>query len=190
MKVYVATKFEHKKELAEIIARVKAAGHTITYNWGVHSETMDYPEGPERDAEQRRQAVLDVKGVHDADVVLFVPAAGSKGGWFEAGMQCAFNFMIGNCHTIVVGDPQGPGGECVFEYLPPEYNIHRVATVDEALGLMVRIALPDPNVDFEPAQLSLFEMKCAKCGNPGAAAVGENGAVECSSCYYSKEKKA
>lgn len=60
MRVYVATKYELKDRAREEMLRLSRAGHSITYDWTL-------PEPPTVE-----QAILDLRGVLDADVVVFI----------------------------------------------------------------------------------------------------------------------
>lgn len=60
LKVYVATKFEHSGRAAEIADLLEEYGHTITYRWWRHPQ------------DSMVQAVLDLRGVADADVLVAI----------------------------------------------------------------------------------------------------------------------
>lgn len=65
MNVYVASSFLNKTAAREAMDKVEAAGHRITYDWTVHEGSTD-PEV------LMREAVLDLFGVHQTDVLILL----------------------------------------------------------------------------------------------------------------------
>lgn len=93
-KVYVAAKFTEKDRVRALYTALKEAGHTITFDW-----TTGEVVGNELEA--FRAAQNDLAGVHDADVVVLLPHAYSRGAYVELGYALALNKKI-----IVVGGPE------------------------------------------------------------------------------------
>ncbi len=60
MRVYVASKFENHARVREVQEQLRAAGHTITYDW-TRCAVMDI-----------LQAKKDLRGVLDAEVVVLI----------------------------------------------------------------------------------------------------------------------
>jgi nucleoside 2-deoxyribosyltransferase len=60
MKIYVASKWEEKDRVQELMALLREAGHEITYDW---TQCGTY---------NRTQAIHDLRGVADADVFVGV----------------------------------------------------------------------------------------------------------------------
>lgn len=113
MKIYIATKWEELHRAREVMFQVLKAGHTITYDWTVVEGLSPM------------QATLDMNGVLDCDVFLFLAEKqlNYKGALVELGAAIATNKKV-----IVVGDG---ADTCLFVQHPA---VIKVQTVDEALN--------------------------------------------------------
>jgi nucleoside 2-deoxyribosyltransferase len=58
LSVYVATKWENKDEASVVMGQLRAAGYEISYDWTLAQ------------VERWQQAMLDLKGVAEADIYL------------------------------------------------------------------------------------------------------------------------
>ena len=93
MKVYVASKWENKKRVQEVMSLLKASHHEITYDW-THCEVSN-----------REQAILDLRGVAEADVVIgiFEDDVAYKGALVEVGAALALGkpvYVVGNAPVV------------------------------------------------------------------------------------------
>jgi nucleoside 2-deoxyribosyltransferase len=94
MKVYVASKWENKDRVRGVMFTLETLGHTITYDWTQH------------DAAPVQQAILDMRGVTDADVVvgIFEEELSYAGALMEVGGAIALGkpvYILG--HASVTG---------------------------------------------------------------------------------------
>ena len=110
--------------MADISARVEGAGHHITHKWW---EAEDTPESERTLAILRQQAINDVMGVKDAELVLVLNTAKSEGKSLEQGVAIADNKPI-----VIVGK-RGEFSKNVFHYLN---NYRWVADLSEALEVL------------------------------------------------------
>jgi hypothetical protein len=117
--VYLATAFTEKDTIAKPwMARLRAAGHTITEDWTAGPEV---PRGElalpvER---QRKIALADLGGVFHADVVwLLSPETGGTGCWVELGYA-----MGRERKRVVVSGP----ARSIFTSLCERYETHEEA---------------------------------------------------------------
>lgn len=110
MKLYVATKWEHRRRASTLMRQFEALGHTITYDW------------TQAQAEDVEQARLDLRGVLDADVFVGLfdtPGIRYRGSLVELGAACAIGipcYIIGNELAT-----------CIFRHLP---NVHQGLPAD------------------------------------------------------------
>lgn len=124
MKIYIAAPWKHRGQVPGIAAKIEAAGHTITWRWW----TIENVPESERTVENlRHQAINDVQGVKDADLVLLINSERSEGKSLEQGIAVADNKPI-----IAVGT-RGEFSQNVFHYLT---NYRWVTSVDEALEIL------------------------------------------------------
>jgi hypothetical protein len=93
MKVYVASKFENKERVREIMYLLQQVGHTITYDW------------TRCEVNNREQAILDLRGVADCDVFvgIFEEDVTYKGALVELGAALSVGkpvYILGDAPTI------------------------------------------------------------------------------------------
>ncbi len=89
MKIYVASKFENKYEVKELIKELEALGHTITKDWTLSTESSP------------QEAVEDYNGVINCDIYigLFEDNLRYQGALVEFGIALANNkpiFILGD----------------------------------------------------------------------------------------------
>lgn len=100
MRIYVAAKWEDGHRAQEVMHRLSAAGHTITYDWTTAPEVSP------------GQALIDIDGVRRAEALVFLaeqPRA-YMGALVEFGVAVERGIPI-----YVVGQGIDP---CIFMYLP------------------------------------------------------------------------
>lgn len=107
VRVYVAGGFTNKPLAREVQAAVRAAGHTVTFDWTANEVDgePDLGESLEGRETLRQYSALDLGGVRAADKVLAVfrdPGYQYRGTFCEMG--CAF----GLGKPVVVLDLMGP----------------------------------------------------------------------------------
>lgn len=128
MRIYLAGPWAHRADMPAIAEKFKAAGHEITWEWW---ETPDIPEGANKDAELRAQALNDKRGVETAQLLVLINSAKSEGKATEQGLAIAARKLI-----IAVGKLGDGTAKNVFHYLP---NYHWVDTVDEAVNKIEQV---------------------------------------------------
>ncbi len=84
MRIYIATKFENAPRAIEVATQLEAVGHVITYKWWTN------------DTFSREQARKDMKGVRDADALVFIAETDVRysGALTEFGMALAWGIPI------------------------------------------------------------------------------------------------
>ena len=98
LRVYVASKWENKQRVREIMYMLQAVGHEITYDWTTC------------EVSNRQQAILDLRGVADADVFvgIFEQEASYKGALVELGAALALGKPV-----YILGDASVTR-DCIF----------------------------------------------------------------------------
>lgn len=125
MNIYIAAPWADRALMPDIATRIESAGYKITHKWW---ETEDTPEGfPGTAATLRQQAINDVNGVKNADLVLVMNTAKSEGKSLEQGVAICENKPI-----VIVGK-RGEFSKNVFHYLD---NYQWVDTVDDAVKVL------------------------------------------------------
>jgi hypothetical protein len=126
--VYLATAFIEKDTLAKPwMARLRAAGHTITEDWTAGPEV---PRGELALPVERQKEIAgaDLDGVWRAEIIwLLAPAMGGVGCWVELGWALGFNDSAeenGRSEKrIVVSGP----ARSIFTSLCERYETHEEA---------------------------------------------------------------
>lgn len=87
-KVYIATRFENWRAAKELSSRLGALGYRVVCAWWEMAERLEKaPPGnmdrDERAALNRSNALLDVEGVQDCDVLIHIYTPENRGAWGE-----------------------------------------------------------------------------------------------------------
>lgn len=123
--IYVAGGSSERAQIAGYMARLRAAGWVVTYDWTADPGWSD-PMHP-RDTSARN----DVRGIETAAVFWLVcPETKSEGAHFELGYACA---LFGPGRSILVSGPHTALGR-VF----PSIAGRRYQTHAEALAVLTR----------------------------------------------------
>ena len=126
MKVYVGAKFENKDEVKATYAKLRAAGHEITCDWTPHS-AEGLANVPLVDKLQR-EAIEDLKGVLDAQAMIFLHNPNCQGGFIELGAALGAGKLV----LVVGGRPVGT--RFPIFYLHP--RVHLFDTVEAAINFL------------------------------------------------------
>lgn len=96
LKVYVASKFEEKERVREVMNLLRAVGHEITHDW---TQVEQFT---------RLAAMKDLRGVTDADVLvgIFEKPLKYKGAYVELGAALALGKPV-----YILGDA---ARKCIF----------------------------------------------------------------------------
>ena len=100
MNIYVAGSSAELDRVAALIARLREAGHTITYDWphAIITSGLDANELPTSKA--NRSALMCEQGVAGADLfVLLTPTTPTIGAWVEIGIALSADVQI-----VIVGE--------------------------------------------------------------------------------------
>lgn len=95
MKLFVASSYLNKAEARKVMRKLKAAGHTITFDW-------TRKERVSTTAQKAAKAQADAQGVWDADALVVV-WPGRYGTATEIGIAIAAGISV-----FVVGEPDVP----------------------------------------------------------------------------------
>lgn len=111
MKYYVASKYENKEDVREVMYAIVEHGHSITEDWTHSTET-----------DGEKVALADKKGVEECDVFvgLFNINANYKGAYIEFGMAIALGKEI-----VIIGEH---ADRSTFIHLP---GIKKFSTIQE-----------------------------------------------------------
>lgn len=121
-KVYVASKFENKKNTKELMDKLKKFGFSITFDWTIHNEKS---KEFFNDFEYNQNcAYEDLKGVHESDflVVLF---NGEKG----PGMMLEIGYALAkhkNIYMVNQTDDVNTKNISIFMTLPNFYHFDNI----------------------------------------------------------------
>lgn len=132
-RLYVAGRFREYATVRRAIDKLKLAGNTITHDWTRTDEFNEHgqplvPIGPGQSVEVMEEgqaahyAMLDLRGVYQADAVVLMNSEGLYGALIEVGAALAWNLEI----WIV-----GPGRDSVFYYLK---SVRRFDTIDDVIA--------------------------------------------------------
>ncbi|HYX20449.1 MAG TPA: hypothetical protein VFA98_06345 [Thermoanaerobaculia bacterium] len=137
MKIYVAGASAEIADIEAIIAKLKAAGHTITHDWTVDVRNAGNNASPDDDGVRVRAALADLRGVVTSDLTwVRQPESASTGAWVELGGALAMKeggFPVGRRPLIVVS---GPSRKCIFSDLAD----HRFTRHEDALEFVLGLA--------------------------------------------------
>lgn len=112
MNVYIAAPWISRAEMPAIAEKIEGYGHKITHRWW---EIEDVPEADRTAKILKEQALKDVEGVVNADVVVLINSGKSEGKATESGIAIAAGKPI-----IAVGE-RGAFSKNVFHYLDNFY---------------------------------------------------------------------
>lgn len=125
MRVYIAAPWADREKMPEIGEKFEAAGHVVTHKWWDVKPTAEGDWGSTDIL--RQQAINDIRGVQNADLVVVMNTAKSEGKSFEQGIAVADNKPI-----VIVGQ-RGAVSMNVFHYLD---NYRWVENTSEALEIL------------------------------------------------------
>lgn len=115
MRIYLASRFSRREELAEYAKALRDLGHQITSRWlveGNHELPDPLMPGDEADQARSRFAQEDLDDLYDADIfVLFTRDTREN---CRGGMHVEFGVAIHTCLRVIVIGPRMN----VFHYLP------------------------------------------------------------------------
>ena len=116
MRVYVAAKFEDQERVLDIMAILRHAGHTITYDW------------TRKEQISKEQATLDAQGVLTAEALILVAEQPYAycGALVELGLALGRGIPIYVLGTVL-------DAKCIFMLLP---EIYHVSSVQQMLTLL------------------------------------------------------
>lgn len=126
MRIYVASKFENTEQVRSVMASLRAAGHTITFDWTTHNQADR--QGPELYSYLQSCATDDAQGVLSAGAVLLLPVTAETpmaGAFTELGIAIARGIRV-----VVVDAFAESRQNNVFYFMP---GVHHVKTVEEAI---------------------------------------------------------
>ena len=121
MKVYVASKFENRTRVQEVMAQLVTAGHEITYDWTRNSQVSSI------------QAEADLDGVLDADALVLIVEDDLpyRGALVEFGIALGAGIPV-----FVMGNALDE--RCIFFKLRESCGVIR--GIEELLTLLARCA--------------------------------------------------
>ncbi len=148
MRIYVAGASREIERAKRVMAMLREAGHTITFDWAAHIEQVNHA-APTNFAIRDGSATADMDGVIDAweergALVLLHPAVGvpTVGAWTEFGAWIGFNLRstrksLGD-HIIISYETQTEPhtGPNIFDAFVP---VERFTTDDKLLQAIARL---------------------------------------------------
>lgn len=131
MQVYVAATFGRKDLACRMMALVRSAGHTVTYDWTKHEEDAAPKSRGDQENYLRECAEADMGGVYQCDAIVAVPTGESCGTLWECGAGAARGKKI----VVVIGHG---ARRCIFEHLR---NVFVVQTMEDAIRMLKAIEI-------------------------------------------------
>jgi len=125
MKFYVTGRSTNYPRVEEAFARIKKAGHEVTFEWTTLPMCKPYAENQEKATEF---ALSGIQGVVDADVYIIFADKDGNGVFTEFGAALASNAIQGTPHIYAIGDEHK--NAAMFHYHPA---IQWKNTLDEVL---------------------------------------------------------
>ena len=119
-RVYVSGSIRDQPYINNIIARVKLAGHTITHDWTQHDGAKMDPD----------EALRQLHGVWEADVLVVKIHPRLKAGWMELGAAISHNLPC-----IVIPHPDVSPS---MWYTLPQVCVLDHWSVEQAIEALVR----------------------------------------------------
>ncbi|HTP57053.1 MAG TPA: hypothetical protein VMJ72_02105 [Candidatus Paceibacterota bacterium] len=101
MKIYIASRFGRKNDVAELQRRFKERGHEIIVDWTVHEDIKPYEQHTDL---ARQYAIDDAHGVMDCDAFILLTDEAGTGMHTEFGAALASKLLRGTPTIYVVGD--------------------------------------------------------------------------------------
>jgi hypothetical protein len=132
LKYYIATKLENHAQHNTLRDTLAAFGHQITYDWTTHGPV--WRDGIDR---CRAVALLETKGVLDADVVI-VLWPGGRGTHAELGIAIGAGKPVVFV-SDVEGHHQASPETCAFYHHPSVLRFHYVDDIPWALDRIDRV---------------------------------------------------
>lgn len=123
MRIYVASKFSRLKDVQLVQKVLQEHGHTIVGDWTKH--TLANTGGKAFLEGCRAFAEADREGVRQADALVMLHDAASRGGFVELGMALAWGKLV----VVLGGRTQYPHRAPIFYALP---EVVHFETAEEA----------------------------------------------------------
>jgi len=123
MKFYIATRFERREEVKQIIEKLAKKGHSASLDWTEHKPTKPYAQNKDL---AKEYAIDDIKGVRNCDVFVLLTDEAGAGMYVELGAAMASNLEFGKPKIFVVGRHDSSN----FFYHPV---VKRKETIEEVL---------------------------------------------------------
>jgi len=138
MKIYVAGASAQIGYIESIIAKLRAAGHTITHDWTVDVRAAGNNASPDDEALCRRAALADLRGVVDSDLTWVVQPDGqstSTGAWVELGAAILMKegITLTRRPLVIVS---GESKKCIFRLLADHVFMHHDDALEYVLSLV------------------------------------------------------
>ena len=126
MRIYCAAKYEERTRLVpEIYAKLREAGHVITYDWTGESDENIPPR--ELDVYHAACAADDIDGVMRADALVLLPHDRGKGLYVELGIAFARSI------PVICWKYDGELPDCIFLMHPNVILVDSMKEVIETL---------------------------------------------------------
>lgn len=100
MNIYVAAKFKNKAEVLKLYDQLRAAGHTVTYDWTTHQPIKPYGQHQEL---ARTYSENEIQGIANSDVLIFLSAETGTTMWMEIGAAIVLQKKFGRPKVYAVG---------------------------------------------------------------------------------------
>lgn len=117
MKFYIASRFDKKKEIKNVMQFLQNRGHTVTTDWTKHKPIKPYSEHQEI---AKDYAIEDMEGVKNCDIFILLSDEAGTGIYIELGVALALGKKI-----FVVG----PHDDRSMFFFHPQ--VARRTTIDE-----------------------------------------------------------
>ena len=140
MKIYIASKFENKTQVQDVMGQLQAMGHEITFDWTVHDAGGKTQE--ELPAYLSMCADQDAIGVMQADLLFLIDHPACKGAYTELGLAVAFEKPV--VVVKAINSPLTGMKQNIFMHLP---EVTHVDDVPAGLAAVTRFATAEADQD-------------------------------------------
>lgn len=101
MKFYIAAKFEKKSIVLELYKQLRAAGHTVAYDWTTHKGIKPYIENKDL---AREYSTNEINGIADSDVFIYLTDDSGHTLHMEYGAAIMHRMKTGKPLVYAVGE--------------------------------------------------------------------------------------
>lgn len=124
MKIYIATRFNRKKEVQQLAELLKDNGHQIIADWTKHPPIKPYQKNQSL---SEKFSILAINGIKKSDIFILLSDQSGTGMYVELGAAITNYLQSGKPKIFVVGDYND---RSMFFYHP---SVNRLSSIQELI---------------------------------------------------------